>query len=109
MTSGEKRSIVQMLLTVAAHGWHAVYVFDGEERQRGAGAEMTFAEVIEACDSVDDSHIHFHRVNGATTHKAWVRIILGNASDGSEVCADHSVSPGFAQAMDTYYTQHCGC
>ena len=44
-----------------------------------------------ACESVDDSHIHFVNLNSQQSRQ-WARVILGNARDGSEVIADNSCS-----------------
>ena len=97
MTNGEKNGIKRALVEALRAGWHPVGVFDGGEMQRGAQAHMTGAEVIAACGSVDDSHIHFKHAD--TNRRAWARIILGNASDGSEVIADNAGTPDFDRAM----------
>lgn len=91
MTNGEKTVIRTALRLARQVGYVVAYVYDGEEKQRGAAPEMTDAEVIEACASVDDSYIHFkNSVDFQVPVRAWARIILGNARDGSEVIADNS-------------------
>lgn len=103
MTPGEKRHIKLALQAASAAGFVPVSVFDGEEHQRGVTRIMTETEVINACDSVDDSFVHFRKLVAPMDPagaKAWARVILGNAADGSEVIADNSVTPGFAEAMD---------
>lgn len=98
MKPGERGAIQRILRAAKKAGFDAVAVYDGEKMQRGKDKVMNEREVIEACDSVDDSFIHFRNAEG---RKAWTRIILGNAADGSELPADNSVVPGFAEAMDS--------
>jgi len=108
MTPGERKHIRAALRLARQVGYVPIYVFDGEEKQRGAKREMTDAEVIAACDSVDDSHIHFiNEVDFQVPVRAWARVILGNARDGSEVIADNSAGrdsrfdAAMSQAMGT--------
>jgi len=97
MTTGEQNGIKRAIVEALRAGWSPVCVFDGEEMQYGKQVHMTSAEVIAACESVDDSHIHFK--HAATNRRAWARIILGNASDGSEVIADNAGVLDFDRAM----------
>lgn len=104
MTPGERGAIQRIIRSAKAAGFIAFYVYDGEATQWSAKhvrgrtlIPMTEPEVLAACESVDDSHIHFRNEAGA---KAWARIVLGNAEDGSELPADNSITPGFAEAMD---------
>ena len=99
MTNGEKQRIRNALRLARMVGYQAVGVYDGEEMIKGKHPEMTDAEVIAACESVDDSHIHFVNPNGRH-FRQWARVILGNARDGSEVIADNSCSDqSFDNAM----------
>lgn len=103
MTPGEQTQIRRALQLARDAGFLAISVFDGEEHQLGAAKTMTDDEVIASCDSVDDSRIHFAQAGveePKPRHWAWARVILGNAEDGSEVIADNSIVPGFAEAMD---------
>lgn len=102
MTPGEHKEIRKALRAVAKAGFHPVKVDDGgDEYITGAKSVMTEKEVLDAVDAVEDATVFFKgtdqlgRVRGA-----WMRCIMGNAKDGSEVIADNSVTPGFAEALD---------
>ena len=101
MTNGEKRVIREALRQALRAGFVPVRVFDGEEIIKGAMPVMTDREVIDACASVDDSHIHFKNDRDYQVPvRTWARVILGNASDGSEVIADNSANnDAFDSAM----------
>lgn len=101
MTNGEKRAIREALKQALRAGFVPVSVFDGERSVKGACPVMTDREVIDACASVDDSHINFKNERDYRVPvRAWARVILGNASDGSEVIADNSTHiDAFDKAM----------
>lgn len=101
MKQGEAKFIRKALRAAKAAGFVPVSVYDGGEHQRGKSRVMLESEVIDACASVDDSVIRFERPQAeGKSIKAWARVILGNDPDGSEVIADNSIVPGFAEAMD---------
>lgn len=101
MTNGEKQRIRNALRLARMVGYQVTFVYDGGSVVKGKHPEMTDAEVINACASVDDSHIHFVNPNAEYPHQ-WARVILGNARDGSEVIADNSCSD---QAFDDAMAQ----
>ena len=105
MTPGERKHIRAALREAANVGFYPVYVYDGEACQRGAAQFMLDSEVLAACESVDDSHIHFVNLNSQQSRQ-WARVILGNARDGSEVIADNSA--GRDARFDAAMTQAMG-
>lgn len=101
--SGEGRMVRKALRAVKAAGFVPVCVDDGgDELVKGAGKVMLEREVMDAVFAVDDATVLFRKFDrsGAVLAKAWFRVILGNARDGSEAIADNSVTPGFAEALD---------
>jgi len=91
MTPGEKTRVRNFVKACRLFGWIPYAVDDGEELQRGKNRDdMRDSEIIDACDSVYESHILFKNHETGKRSRAW--IINGNAPDGSEVVADCGVS-----------------
>lgn len=102
MTSGERTKIYEALRAVNAAGFYPVAVDDGgDELIYGGNPVLTDTEVLGAVSAVDDSYVHFRTQDNAKPRRAWFRVVLGNAKDGSEVIADNTVTPGFAEALDS--------
>lgn len=100
MTSGERAQIRKALRAVQAAGFRPTSVDDGgDELVYGGDPYMTETEVLGAVGAVDDARVNF-RSQDAKPRRAWFYVVLGNAEDGSEVIADNSVTPGFAEALD---------
>lgn len=80
----ERKIVAHLFTTMAAHGWHIDYIFDGGDNVRYA--DWTEAAVFDTVFSVDWSAIRFMK----PAMRRSVRIILGN--DGYDCIADYSLS-----------------
>lgn len=101
MTPGERTQIRRAIRAAQGAGFYPVAVDDGgDELIYGGTPYMTETEVLGAVGAVDDARVKFLTL-GIPKRKAWFYVVLGNAKDGSEVIADNSVTPGFAEAMDS--------
>lgn len=102
MTPGERTQIRKAVRAVKAQGFHPVAVDDGgDDLIRGVNVIMKESEVLDAVGAVDDAYVLFRTDdNIKKPRRAWFRVVLGNAKDGSEVIADNTVTPGFAEALD---------
>lgn len=86
----ERKLIEAAIVEAAKVGFHAYQVNDGGDNVPA----QTVAEVVAVVDSVDEASIHFKHEDG---RRAWLYVVLGN---GEDCLADHSVTPGFSDAMD---------
>jgi hypothetical protein len=89
----EKELIESALREAAREGFTPYQVNDGGDNVPAVSTQ----QVLEVVDSVDESAIHFRHSNG---QRAWLFVVLGN---GPDCLADHSVTPGFSDAMDRIY------
>ena len=102
MTPGERSQIRKALRAVHAAGFLPTSVDDGgDELVYGGKPYMTETEVMGAVGAVDDAYVHFRTQDNVKPRRAWFRVVFGNAKDGSEVIADNTVTPGFAEAIDS--------
>lgn len=93
MQTIERKLIEAALDEARKAGFEAYQVNDGGENVPA----ITLVEVLDAVDAVCASSIHFRHSNG---QRAWLYVVLGN---GVDCLADHSVTAGFADAMDRVY------
>ena len=84
MTKGERAEIKRALEALAAVGWEVRYVDDGEARTKIS----TIAQALDGVDGLDDAWIYVAPKAGPKG--GVIRVVFGNARDGSEVIADSS-------------------
>lgn len=98
MQAIEKTMILKAVSAAKAAGFDVTGVYDG-----GKFVPChTEAETLSAVDSVDDSVVHFlKKAQGEEpARRAALVVVLGN---GEDCLVDHSLTPGFGEAMDTVF------
>lgn len=98
MQSIEKTMILKAIRAAKAAGFNVTGVDDGGDLVPCRTEEETLSTV----DSVDDSVIYFKKdAEGAQPERrASLVVVLGN---GEDCLVDHSLTPGFGEAMDTVF------
>ena len=84
----ERKIVAFLYNAMAAAGWQADCIFDGEDNVRYA--EWTEVKVLYTVFSVDDATISFVKSTGRGRIRRRVDIILGNS--GWDCINDHSLS-----------------
>lgn len=97
MNTAETREFRKLVRIATAHGFELIGIYDGEEMEKPRSVK----EAVEILNNLDDAHIHFR--NYETGQKFWARLIMGNASDGSELIADHAANAAGEAIMDRFY------
>ena len=98
MQSIEKTMILKAIRAAKTAGFSVTGVNDGGDFVPCRTEE----ETLSAVDSVDDSVIYLKKeAKGDEPERgASLVVVLGN---GEDCLADHSLTPGFAEAMDTVF------
>lgn len=82
----ERKIIRHLVKSMAAHGWVAALVNDGEEMVKCE----TERDVLAAVTAVDEAHIIFKKDTSQGALRRTAFIVLGN--DGYDCICDHSLS-----------------
>lgn len=108
MTNGEYQVLTRCVLALQEAGFSLVRAYDGEQRlarrNPKTGGLRPLDQLIEWSAQCDEGSLHFAKltpegeaVMPPVTGMLW--LVYGNARDGSEIVADHSVGAEFDNAV----------